>query len=180
MHTVSADPGKLWSWGDPSQLGKGQQARIPHIPGWGPPGGMAATGKAGAKNSTAAGEQVSSALTIPSKPHGCFTHNPQFKFQPPPLQRLRGPWRPGCCPQSHCALKERPQGCWQNRSPTRPSARMRSSPPRPLWELGTPHPGRPGRRRWLLGWPCRQSLEKFWGGHAGWVPSCPVGPWPAP
>lgn len=138
MHTVSADPGKLWSWGDPSQLGKGQQARIPHIPGWGPPGGMAATGKAGAKNSTAAGEQVSSALTIPSKPHGCFTHNPQFKFQPPPLQRLRGPWRPGCCPQSHRALKERPQGCWQNRSPTRPSARMRSSPPGRCGSWGRP------------------------------------------
>lgn len=61
MQTVSADSGKLCSWGDPSQLGKGQQALIPHIPGCGPPGGMVATGRADAtggdaENSAAAGE----------------------------------------------------------------------------------------------------------------------------
>lgn len=80
MHTVSADPGKLWSWGDPSQLGKGQQARIPHIPGWGPPGGMAATGKAGAKNSTAAGEQVSSAPLFRPNPTAVSHTTPNSNF----------------------------------------------------------------------------------------------------
>lgn len=94
------------------------------------------------------------------------------KAQGPLATRLLSP-EPPCTQGAASGLLTKPEPHW-------PSARMRSSPPRPLWELGTPHPGRPGRRCWLLGWPCRQSLEKFWGGRAGWVPSCPVGPWPAP